>query len=249
MLIRETFPPSTTHIPLLCLPTELIIAITTLLDAYSLVYFKSVRPAFLFFPYALTYPYHQTCKALRDIVTRTPSLQYSLALTEHGLCDGPPSPVTIVNRLELVDAYEEAWRTFSWSKHLTLDLPPPHEAPYVSGGTLVLPIYDIGGTVRSFVVQSIPSPLRGVPERHSRIDFDFVVRCFIVDGTQDLLVVVPRHDGEVCVFFISLMCIYSRVFIAVQRTCACAVHWPATPPLCQWGDPSFGSFPVPFFGM
>jgi hypothetical protein len=52
--VRETFPPSTTHISLHCLPTELIIAIATLLDVYSLVYFKSVRPAFLFFPYALT---------------------------------------------------------------------------------------------------------------------------------------------------------------------------------------------------
>jgi len=90
MLIRETFPPSTTHISLLCLPTELIIAIATLLDAYSLVYFKS------------------TCKVLRDIVTRTPSLQYALALAEHGLCNGPPSPVTVVNRLKLVEAYEEA---------------------------------------------------------------------------------------------------------------------------------------------
>jgi len=139
-------------------------------------------------------------------------LQYSLALAEHGLCDGPPSPVTIVNRLELVEAYEEAWRTFSWSKHLTLDLPPPHQAPYVSGGTLVLPIYDIGGVVRSFVVQSIPSPLRGVPERHSRIDFDFVVRCFIVDGTQDLLAVVPRHDGAPMRFVssLSLSCAYTH---------------------------------------
>ncbi len=50
MLIHETFPPLTTHMSLLSLPTELIIAIATLLDAYSLVYFKSVRPAFLSFP-------------------------------------------------------------------------------------------------------------------------------------------------------------------------------------------------------
>jgi hypothetical protein len=61
-----------------------------------------------------------------------------------------------VNRLKLVEAYEEAWRTLSWSEHLTLDIPPPYYAPYVSGGTLVLPIYEIGGAVSSFVVQSIP---------------------------------------------------------------------------------------------
>jgi hypothetical protein len=143
-------------------------------------------------------------------VTRTSSLQYALALAEHGLCDGPPSPVTVVNRLELVETYEEAWRTFSWSEHLTLDLPPPHQAPYVSGGTLVQPIYDIGGGVRSFDVQSIPSPLRGVPEWHSRIDFDFVVDCFIIDGTQDLLAVVPGHgDAMTFVSSLSLSCAYT----------------------------------------
>jgi len=161
-------------------------------------------------------------------------LQYALALAEHGLCDGPPSPVTVVNRLELVEAYEEAWRTFSWSEHLTLDLPPPHYAPYISGGALVLPIYEIGGAVRSFVVQSIPSPLRGIPERHWRIDFDFVVDCFIIDGTQDLLAVVPRHNDTMT--FVSslspLSCAYTHgpchvAYLCVR--CPLAGHTPSLP--------------------
>jgi hypothetical protein len=176
-------------------------------------------------------------------------LQYALTLAEHGLCDGPPSPVTVVNRLELVEAYEEAWRTFSWSEHLTLDIPPPHYTPYISGGALVLPIYEIGGAVRSFFVQSIPSPLRGVPERHWRIDFDFVVRCFILDGTQDLLAVVPRHDGAMTLCPLYFSHVHILTGLAMQRTCVYAVHWPATLPLCQWGSPSFGSFPIPFFRM
>ena len=111
-----------------------------------------------------------------------------------------------------MEAYEEAWRTFSWSEHLTLELPPPHEAPYVSGGALVLPIREAGGEeVRSFVVQSIPSALRGIPERHWRVDFDFVVMCFIIDATQDLLAVVSRNDKTTLafLFFLSLTRIYS----------------------------------------
>jgi len=159
-------------------------------------------------------------------------LQYALALAEHGLCDGPPSPVTVVNRLKLVEAYEEAWRTFSWSEHLTLDLPPPYYAPYVSGGTLVLPIHEIGA-VRSFVVQSIPSPLRGIPERHWRIDFDFVVDCFIIDGTQDLLAVVPRHDGAMMfVSSLSLSCAYTHESCRVAYLCVrfpLAGHTPSLP--------------------
>jgi len=91
---------------------------------------------------------------------------------------------------------------FSWSEHLTLDLPPPYQAPYVSGGALVLHICGAGGgDVRSFFVQSIPSPPRGIPERHWRIDFDFALLCFILDATQDVLAVVPMrfyHAAYLC---------------------------------------------------
>jgi len=239
------------------LPTELIIAIATQLDGQSLVRFKSVRASSLPSLSSASYlagsffgltSHYQTCKVFRDIVSQTPSLQYALALAARGLCDGPPSHVTVLSRLELVEAYEEAWRTFSWSEHLTLELPPPHEAPYVSGGALVLPICEVVGGVRSFVVQSIPSPLRGIPERHWRIDFDFVVLCFIIDATQDLLAVMPRHDTTT--FVLSLFTSHAHIptGITMQRTCAHSVHWSATLPLCQWGSPSFGSFPISLNG-
>jgi len=75
---------------------------------------------------------------LSSASSQTHSSQYAFVLTARGLCDDPPpSHFSVLSRLELVEAYEEAWRTFSWSEHLTLDLPPPHEAPYVSGGPRV----------------------------------------------------------------------------------------------------------------
>jgi hypothetical protein len=93
-----------------------------------------------------------------------------------------------------VEAYDEAWRTFCWSEHLTLELPYPHQAPYVSGDTLVLPVHEMRGVIRSFIMQSIPSPLRGVTGRQWRIELDFFVELFVIDATQDLLVGVPRDD-------------------------------------------------------
>ncbi|KAH9991077.1 hypothetical protein BJV77DRAFT_1009875 [Russula vinacea] len=155
------------------LPTELIIAIATLLDAPSLACLES------------------TCKTLRDLVDKTPALKYVLALAVRGLCDGPPSTVTAARRLQLLEDYDEAWRTFSWSQYLVLDL-RTFEAPYVSGNTLV--IRETRDLTRSFIMQSIPSRLRGVPGRQWRIDFDFWVQIFVLDATQDLLVVVPNHD-------------------------------------------------------
>ncbi|KAF8467487.1 hypothetical protein DFH94DRAFT_296796 [Russula ochroleuca] len=164
----------TTHMSLLgWLPTELIITIATLLDAPSLVCFES------------------TCKTLRDLVSKTPALKYVLALAARGLCDGPPSTVTAACRLELVKDYDEAWSTFSWSQHLVLDL-PSLEAPYVSGNTLV--IRKTKEVVRSLIMLSIPSRLRGVPGRQWRIDFHFCVEIFVLDATQDLLMVVQSRD-------------------------------------------------------
>jgi hypothetical protein len=108
-----------------------------------------------------------------------------------------------MSRFELLKVHEGAWLTFSWSEHLALDIPYPHTAPCVSGGTVVLPVYERRG-VRSFVVQTIPSPLRGVPNQHWQIELDFFVQPFIVDATQDLLAVVPRHDTKKSVAFITV---------------------------------------------
>lgn len=106
-------------------------------------------------------------------------------------------------------AYDEAWRTFSWSEHLVLELPYPHQAPYVSGDTLVLPVHEMKGVIRSFIMQSIPSPLRGVPGRQWRIDFDFFVEPFVIDAMQDLLVGVPRDDRKKSVFSLPLSSVTS----------------------------------------
>jgi hypothetical protein len=125
-----------------------------------------------------------------------------------------------VGRLELVNAYDEAWRTFSWSEHLTLELPYPHEAPHVSGGTLVLPVNEAGGALRSFVVQSVPSPLRGIPGRQWRIDLDFVVEPFVVDAAQDLLAVVPVHDTQT---FVPTRCLsVCTCVLTVSHRAACS---------------------------
>ena len=93
-----------------------------------------------------------------------------------------------------------------------LELPYPHQAPYVSGDTLVLPVHETRRVIRSFIMQSIPSPLRGVSGRQWRIAFDFFVEPFVVDATQDLLVAVPRHNSKKLVFYrYLLLCVCSRL--------------------------------------
>jgi len=94
-------------------------------------------------------------------------------------------------------------------------------APDVSGRAPILPIHEVwGGDFRSFVVQSIPSPLRGVPERHWWIDFDLVVLCFITDATQDLSAVVPRHASTTLVRPFCLSCAYTHQLYHAAYLCA-----------------------------
>ena len=157
-----------------------------------------------------------------------------LALAARGLSDGPPSAVAVARRLELVERYDEAWRTLSWSEHLTLDVPYPHLAPRVSGGSLVLPIRhnDSEELVRSFIVQSIPSPLRGVPGQHWRVNFDFSVKTFVIDATQDLLAIVPLDDPQKSLRCLYLLHIYLRGSFAACECALCRqvshIHFPPT---------------------
>ncbi|KAI0264989.1 hypothetical protein BC834DRAFT_970540 [Gloeopeniophorella convolvens] len=165
-----------THSPhLFRLPTEILLAIAGLLDMKSLLHFKL------------------TCKRLVAIVENSVSLRYVLALAARGLCNGRPSSITVAARYELLKMYSEAWRMAEWTEHVTMDLPYPHEVPYVSGGMLVLPILGMG-RIKSFAVQRIPSALRGITAQHWVIELDFFVAHFMLDAAQDLLAVVPQHD-------------------------------------------------------
>jgi hypothetical protein len=141
-----------------------------------------------------------------------------------------------MSRFESLRAHEEAWHTFSWSEHLALDIPYPHTAPCVSGGTVVVPVYERRG-VRSFLVQTIPSPLRGVPNRRWEIELDFFVQPFILDATQDLLAVVPEHDANRLVGFFTIspyLFTYLLTRVNYPAACSCAhylqvSHTPSLP--------------------
>lgn len=129
--------------------------------SHSLVHFGTGQPQI------------QACKAFRDIVSQSTSLQYALR-TGHVMVR---RHVTVLSWLELVEAYLEAWRTFSCFVERVphVELPSLLKSPVLLWQSFIPPIYEFGGEVRSFVVQFISSSLSGIPERHWRIALDFVV--------------------------------------------------------------------------
>ena len=150
--------------------------------------------------------------------------------------------VTVLSRLVLVGAYEGAWRTFSWSEHLTLDLPPPYKVPYISAGPLRC-LSVRSGEVRSSVVLSVPSRLREIPECHCcRINFDLALLFFNIDATQDSLAVVPRHNNTTLMPPFYPSCGYTHQLYHPADLCARCPLVSRTPSL-QMGKSFFWKLP------
>ena len=98
------------------------------------------------------------------------------------MIDGPPGGLTTSERLELLRRYEACWKNIEWSEHNTI---------VSSGGR----IWEFYGNVwaqskgsHSIEFTQLPSRLRGIPMRQWTLRFDFAVRDFSMDPSQDLLV-------------------------------------------------------------
>ncbi|KAH8998839.1 hypothetical protein EDB86DRAFT_2910402 [Lactarius hatsudake] len=108
--------------------------------------------------------------------------------------DGPPGGLTTSERLELLKNYEASWKNLEWNEHTTISSP---------AGSL----WELYGNVWAHSRGSdaiefiqIPSRLRGIPMRQWTLRFDFDLRDFGMDPSQDLLVMIEnfRNAPELC---------------------------------------------------
>ena len=112
--------------------------------------------------------------------------QYRIALFASGMLDGPSGGLTISERLELLRRYDTSWKNIEWSEHHTVSYP---EGPaWELYGNLWA--HSRGSNAIDFV--QLPSRLRGIPMRQWTLTFDFDVRDFNMDPSQDLLVLAEN---------------------------------------------------------
>jgi len=102
--------------------------------------------------------------------------------------DGPPGGLSTSERLELLRSYEASWKNFEWSEH--------NIVPYSRGLA-----WDFCGNVWGHSRGSdaidfvqMPSGLRGISLRQWTLTFDFDVRDFSMDPSQDLLVTIENRN-------------------------------------------------------
>ena len=118
------------------------------------------------------------------MVDITDTLQYQIALHSSGMVDGPPSIQGTSERLSLLRSYETSWKNLDWNT--TTSLPVPEGRLWELYGNFWA---HSKGNDAIFFVQ-IPSRLRDVALRQWTIDFDFQLRDFGIDPSQDLLVAI-----------------------------------------------------------
>ncbi|KAI0056407.1 hypothetical protein BV25DRAFT_1903251 [Artomyces pyxidatus] len=131
----------------------------------------------------------ETCHRVRRVVLDSVSLEYKIELGACGMVDGARGKDTpnVAGRLKRLRLHTEAWRSLAWTECTRL----PHlrgksVRPYaVVGSSIVFPMMVMRAHISKFLIQQIPSMLRGADEKHSELAVEADVRQIHIDHSQD----------------------------------------------------------------
>ncbi|KAN0136222.1 hypothetical protein V8E53_006082 [Lactarius tabidus] len=172
------------------LPIELTLRILTFFHPTELVNIRRVNRFF------------------KSLIDETTTIQYRITLFASGMEDGPPGDLTTSERLDLLRRYEVSWKNTEWNEYKIITWPlRGWFGVWESYGNVLARNSGIQGRI-DFV--QLPSRLCGIPMRQWTLSFDFVVREFGLDASQDLLVAtkdvenVPTGGGTSLIHLRSL---------------------------------------------
>ncbi|KAG1718629.1 hypothetical protein EDB19DRAFT_1794606, partial [Suillus lakei] len=161
------------------LPSELLVEILRYLDYRSILRCSSV------------------CRELNRVIDSSVELQYHIELALDCMLDGPPSTVTVAERLEQLRTLRCAWTLFEWKKEVRVPMPGFCQAYELVGGVFAKTsssrgIYNHSGS-RNFISSWLPS---SSDPGHTlvRNDIGISTRDFAIDPSQDLIALVKTDD-------------------------------------------------------
>ena len=168
------------------LPLELTTSILSFIGPTELVNFRRVH----IFDHGSTFLSEsmnsQVNNFFKSLIDESTTFQYRITLFASGMVDGPPGNLTTSERLELLRRYETSWKNIEWSEHHTI--PYPQGMAWEFYGNVWG--HSRGSDAIDFV--QLPSRLRGISLRQWTLRFNFDVRHFSMDPSQDLLVTIER---------------------------------------------------------
>lgn len=106
--------------------------------------------------------------------------------------DGPLSTLSIPERRERLQAYDDAWKSFRWSscKNVFNFSDHAYEMSIAPGGILTF----LSKRERKIIFMQIPSNLRDIPMQQWEFSFSCGPHACALDPSEDVLVVLQRHE-------------------------------------------------------
>ncbi|KAI6021043.1 hypothetical protein EDC04DRAFT_3068226 [Pisolithus marmoratus] len=138
------------------------------------------------------------CHRFNDIIQASVELQYQIELTLDGMIDGPPSSLTVGDRLTRLRALRQSWAMLQWTSKITVPMPGPCHAYELVGGVFCK-IYHSARhrfSSRHFTAAWLPSVLDPQSSTLVRGDVGLPTRDFAVDPSQDLIIYFRGDDAE-----------------------------------------------------
>ncbi|KAG1792330.1 uncharacterized protein HD556DRAFT_1528034 [Suillus plorans] len=168
---------------LILLPSELLVEILRHVDGRSILQCSSV------------------CRTLNRLIDSSAELQYHIELALDCMLDGPPSTVTVSERLEQLRTLRRAWTLFEWKKEVRVPMPGFCHAYELVGGVFAKTFssasidHNQSGS-RRFISSWLPSS-SAPGHMLVRNDIGISTRDFAIDPSQDLIAFVQSDDDLV----------------------------------------------------
>ncbi|KAI6127159.1 hypothetical protein F5141DRAFT_996817 [Pisolithus sp. B1] len=162
------------------LPPELWTAIFLLMDGRTILRCSAV------------------CHRFKDIIQASMELQYRIELAADGMVDGPPSSLTVGERLIRLRELRRSWATLQWSSKISVPMPGPCHAYELVGGVFCKMHHSAPQPFRArhLTAAWLPSALDPQGRTLVRENVGFPTRDFAVDPSQDLIIYFKGGEGN-----------------------------------------------------
>ena len=115
-----------------------------------------------------------------------------------GMTDGPPSLVSIGERLDRLRALRQAWATLNWSSKVVVPMPGPCHAYELVGGIFCKTHHSQHHrfSSRHLTAMHLPSSTDPAGRLLRREDVGLPTRDFAIDPSQDLIILFKGYDED-----------------------------------------------------
>lgn len=127
---------------------------------------------------------NKVCKLFHSIISGSTYLAYKIELFASYMENNEHSSMDTVSRLNLLREHNRVWNDMEWASYGSIPMCDGHSWEF-SGGILAQSTHEN----QIFLVQ-LPCKLKGITEKRWSVPFDFRIRDFTLDNSQDLIVLV-----------------------------------------------------------